>query len=62
MSPHRAQEGHRLAAEARAIATTLDHSHSLIFASVGAGTVDLRRGEAGDAPAVLERAHCAVAN
>ena len=50
-------EGRILAAEALAIATTLDHPHSIIFASIGAGTIDLRRGEAGDALAVLERAH-----
>src|SRR5258705_2803808 len=50
-------EGRCLAAEALAIARTLDHPHSIIFASIGVGTVDLRRGEAGDALAVLERAH-----
>jgi tetratricopeptide (TPR) repeat protein len=50
-------EGRCLAAEALAIATTLDHPHSIIFASIGAGLVDLRQGEAGDALAVLERAH-----
>ena len=50
-------EGRCLAAEALAIATTLDHPHSIIFASIGAGTVELRRGEAADALAVLERAH-----
>jgi tetratricopeptide (TPR) repeat protein len=49
-------EGRCLAAEALGIATTLDHPHSIIFASIGAGRVDLRRGEAEDALAVLERA------
>ncbi len=50
-------EGRCLAAEALAIATTFDHPHSIIFASIGAGMVDLRRGEAADALAVLARAH-----
>ena len=50
-------EGRCLAAQALDIATALDHPHSIIFASIGAGTVHLRRGEAADALAVLERAH-----
>ena len=49
-------EGRCLAAEALDIATTLDHTHSIIFASIGVGTVALRRGEAGEALAILERA------
>jgi len=49
-------EGRCLAAEALDIATTLDHPHSVIFASIGVGTVALRRGEAEEALAILEHA------
>lgn len=49
--------GRRIADEALAIAEALDHPHSVIFACIGLGTVDLRRGDLPAAIAVLERAY-----
>ncbi|HUF12439.1 MAG TPA: adenylate/guanylate cyclase domain-containing protein [Longimicrobiales bacterium] len=49
--------GRRIAEEALAIAESLGHPHSTIFACIGLGTVDLRRGELPAAIAVLERAY-----
>ena len=51
------EEGRCLATEAVALAAALDHPHSIIFASMGAGRVELRRGDAEDALAILQRAH-----
>ena len=57
----RFRRGKLLAAEALAIATTFDHPHGIVFASIGAGRVDLGRGEIEDALAILERAHAVCA-
>ncbi len=49
----------QVADEAIALAETLDHPHSVIFACLGLGTVHLRRGELDAAVGVLERAYAA---